>query len=367
VIATLTIEDLTYDLPRDRIATQPASPRSSAKMLVVQPESNEHRSISDLPELLPSGALLVVNETSVLPARFITRRVVSGGRVEGLFLEQREDGTWIVMLKSNGKLRSGVELELHSGSGAEVPSVSGVRLTLCDRDGPNWICTCDDPRSALEVLTEGGITPLPPYILRARGDDIIADEQDKQWYQTIYADPSQIQSVAAPTAGLHFDEQLLGRLDEIGIQRVPVTLHVGAGTFKAIETERIEDHKMHEEQWFVGQDSFDAIKKAKSEGRSVIAVGTTSVRTLESLPPMKEWPTSGGLHGSGSTRLMISPPYEFRLVDSMLTNFHLPKSTLLALVASMIGIERLRATYDDAIQSGYRFYSYGDAMFIPPK
>jgi len=326
-------------------------------MLVVQPEFNEHRSISDLPELLPSGALIVVNETSVLPAKFITRRVESGGRVEGLFLEQREDGAWVVMLKSSGKLRSGVELELHS--------VSGVLLRLCDRDGPNWNCTCDDPRSALKVLTEGGSTPLPPYILRARGDDIIADEQDRQWYQTIYADPSQTQSVAAPTAGLHFDELLLSRLDEIGIQRVPVTLHVGAGTFKAIETERIEDHQMHEEQWLVGQDSLDTIKKAKSEGRSVIAVGTTSVRTLESLPPMKEWPTSGGLHGS--TRLMISPPYDFRLVDGMLTNFHLPKSTLLALVAAMIGIEKLRATYDEAIQSGYRFYSYGDAMFIPPK
>jgi S-adenosylmethionine:tRNA ribosyltransferase-isomerase len=355
VIATLTIEDLTYDLPREMIATKPALPRSSAKMLVIQPDSNEHRSISDLPEFLPSGALLVVNETSVMPARFVTRRVDSDGRVEGLFLEQRDDDLWLVMLKSNGKLRSGVVLEL----------CSGAQLTLGDRDGVNWICTCNDPRSALKVLMEGGITPLPPYILRARGDDIIADEQDKQWYQTIYADPSQNQSVAAPTAGLHFDERLLSRLDEIGIQRVPVTLHVGTGTFKAIETERIEDHLMHEEPWLVGQDSLDAIKKANSEGRSVIAVGTTSVRTLESLPPMKEWPSSGGLHGS--TRLMISPPYDFRLVDGMLTNFHLPKSTLLALVAAMIGIEKLRATYDEAIRSGYRFYSYGDAMFIPPK
>lgn len=355
MIATLTIEDLTYDLPRDSIATQPASPRSSAKMLVVHPEANAHRIISDLPKLLPSDALLVVNETSVLPARFITRRVESSGRVEGLFLEQRDDGAWVVMLKSNGKLRSGVVLELSSG----------VQLTLCERNGANWICTCDDSRSANEVLLDGGITPLPPYILRARGDDIVTDEQDKLWYQTVYADPEQNRSVAAPTAGLHFDELLLSQLDEIGFQRIPVTLHVGAGTFKAIETERIEDHRMHEEQWLIGQDSLDAIKKAKSEGRSVIAVGTTSVRTLESLPPMKEWPTSDGLHGS--TELMISPPYEFRLVDGMLTNFHLPKSTLLALVAAMVGIEKLQATYTEAIQSGYRFYSYGDAMYIPPK
>jgi S-adenosylmethionine:tRNA ribosyltransferase-isomerase len=355
VIATLTIEDLTFDLPRDRIATQPASPRSSAKMLVVHPEKNEHRIISDLPELLPPGALLVVNETSVLPARFITRRIESGGRVEGLFLEQRDDGSWLVMLKSNGKLRSDIVLEL----------CPGVQLTLRDRAGAHWICTCDDPRSARDVLTEGGITPLPPYILRARGEEVYTDTQDKQWYQTIYADPSQNQSVAAPTAGLHFDKPLLDRLDEAGIQRTPVTLHVGAGTFKAIETERIEDHQMHVEQWLVGQDSLEAIKKAKSEGRSVIAVGTTSVRTLESLPPIDEWPSSGGLHAS--TRLMIIPPYDFHLADGMLTNFHLPKSTLLALVAAMIGIEKLQATYAEAIQSEYRFYSYGDAMFIPPK
>jgi S-adenosylmethionine:tRNA ribosyltransferase-isomerase len=354
VIATLTIEDLTYDLPRDRIAIQPASPRSSAKMLVVHSEKNEHRIISDLPQLLPNGALLVVNETSVLPARFITRRIQSGGRVEGLFLEQRDDGTWLVMLKSNGKLRSGVVLEF----------CSGTRLTLGDREEANWICTCADPRNASEVLAECGVTPLPPYILRARGEENITDEQDKEWYQTIYADPSQNQSVAAPTAGLHFDEPLLDRLGEAGIQRTPVTLHVGAGTFKAIETERIEDHTMHEERWMVSQDSLVAIKTAKSERRPVIAVGTTSVRTLESLPPIVDWPSSGGLHGS--TRLMISPPYEFRIVDGLLTNFHLPKSTLLALVAAMIGIEKLQATYIEAIESGYRFYSYGDAMFIPP-
>ncbi len=357
MITTLTIEDLTYELPRELIATKPASPRSSAKMLVVHPESNAHRTITDLPEILPNGALLVVNETSVLPARFVTRRAESGGRVEGLFLEQREDGDWLVMLKSNGKLRSGVKLEL--------PSVAGTQLTLCDRDGANWICTCEDPRSANEVLLESGVTPLPPYILRARREEVFTDDQDKAWYQTIYADPNQCQSVAAPTAGLHFDDSLLCRLDEVGIQRVPVTLHVGAGTFKAIETERIEEHQMHEEHWQVGQESLDAIKVAKTEGRPVIAIGTTSVRTLESLPPIDEWPNSGGL--KGETRLMILPPYEFRLVDGMLTNFHLPKSTLLALVAAMIGIDSLRTSYDEAMLSGYRFYSYGDAMFIPPK
>jgi S-adenosylmethionine:tRNA ribosyltransferase-isomerase len=355
VIATLTIEDLEYDLSQDKIATHPASPRSSAKMLVVQQGANEHRNVSDLPELLPIGAMLIVNETSVLPARFVTRRVDSGGRVEGLFLEQHAEGTWLVMCKSNGKLRSGVVLELSTG----------VHLTLAGRDGANWICTCDDARPASEILISDGMTPLPPYILSARGGEKVADSKDKEWYQTVYADPAQNQSVAAPTAGLHFDELLLDRLDKAGIQRVPVTLHVGAGTFKAIETRRIEDHQMHAERWLVCQDSLDAIKKAKSEDRPIIAVGTTSVRTLESLPSMGDWPTSGGL--CGSTKLMISPPHDFSLVDGLLTNFHLPKSTLLALVAAMIGIDKLRDSYDEAMEGGYRFYSYGDAMFVPPK
>ena len=323
-------------------------------MLVVEQDENSHHVVSDLPALLPDGAMLVVNETSVLPARFVTHRVDSGGRVGGLFLEQLDDGSWFVMLKSNGKLRAGVVLEL----------ISGANLTLSGREGANWICTCDDARPATAILIEDGVTPLPPYILRARGEEVFADAQDKEWYQTIYADPSQNLSVAAPTAGLHFDTQLLDRLDAAGIQRVPVTLHVGAGTFKAIETERIEDHRMHEEAWEVCQDSLDAIKKAKSEDRPVIAVGTTSVRTLESLPPMSEWPTKSGLRGL--TQLMITPPYDFSVVDGMLTNFHLPKSTLLALVAAMIGIDKLRSSYAEAIQSEYRFYSYGDAMFIPP-
>lgn len=355
MIATVSIEDLSYDLQQDRIATCPVTPRSSAKMLVVRGGTNSHARISDLPKLLPTRAILVVNETSVLPARFVTHRVDSGGRVEGLFLEQQDDGAWRVMLKSNGKLRADVVLELQSG----------VHLTLTTPEGAHWICRCNDARPASEILIEDGVTPLPPYILRARGEEVFTDEQDKAWYQTIYADPSQNQSVAAPTAGLHFDSSLLDQLDAAGVQRVPVTLHVGAGTFKAIETERIEDHEMHEEQWLIRQDSLDAIKKAKSEDRPVIAVGTTSVRTLESLPPIGEWPTSGGMRGS--TQLMITPPYEFTVVDGMLTNFHLPKSTLLALVAAMIGVDKLRESYEEAIRSEYRFYSYGDAMYIPPK
>ena len=349
----ITVEDLEYELPEGRIATHPVTPRSSAKLLVVEQNSFSHQHVFDLPSLLPNGALLVVNETSVLPARFVTSRVETGGKVEGLFLQQREY-FWEVMLKSNGKLREGIVLQL----------CDGVEFTLVERVEKNWLCACSDTRGAVEILQEVGITPIPPYILGARGAIETDDAQDRERYQTIYADPNQNQSVAAPTAGLHFDEALLAALDARGYQRVPVTLHVGAGTFKGIETPTIEEHVMHEESWEVRQSTLDAIRVAKNSGRAVIAVGTTSVRTLESLPPIEDWPKKGGL--SGETRLMITPPYDFKIVDGMLTNFHLPKSTLLTLVAAMIGMERLKLAYEEAIASNYRFYSYGDAMFILP-
>jgi S-adenosylmethionine:tRNA ribosyltransferase-isomerase len=333
------------------IATHPVSPRSSAKLLVVEGDKFLHKQVADLPSILPENALLVVNETAVLPARFVTRKATTGGRVEGLFLKEK-DAQWEVMLKSNGKLKEGVVLEF----------CNGEKLTLQSRTGKHWLCSCTDARKVSDILQEVGITPIPPYILGARGDIPTDDEKDQVSYQTIYADKSKNKSVAAPTAGLHFDEDLLNSLDRVGIERVPVTLHVGAGTFKGIETPTIEEHVMHEEPWQVGQKTLDAVAKAKSDGRQIIAVGTTSVRTLESLPPLDLWPSSGGL--AGVTDIMISPPYEFKVVDGMLTNFHLPKTTLLALVASMLGIDRLKMAYTEAIAEKYRFYSYGDAMFI---
>ena len=350
---TLTIADLEYELPDDRIATKPVTPRSSAKMLVVGQSTFEHMHVVDLPAILPEDALLVVNETSVLPARFFAKRTDTGGKVEGLFLNQ-EGSRWNVMLKSNGKLREGIVIKV----------IKDVQFELVTRDGNNWQCVCSDNRSALEVLSDIGTTPIPPYIVRARKGAEIEDCDDRLRYQTLYADILQRRSVAAPTAGLHFDEKLLEKLEQMGVELVPVTLDIGAGTFKGIETEKIEDHEMHVEHWSVSQHSLDAIKNAKTEGRSIIAVGTTSVRTLESLSSMESWPNEGGL--SGGTRLMITPPYTFKLVDGMLTNFHLPKSTLLTLVAAMIGIDRLKSAYAEAICLDYRFYSYGDAMFIRP-
>jgi S-adenosylmethionine:tRNA ribosyltransferase-isomerase len=351
VTTSISVEDLEYDLPDGSIATHPVTPRSSAKLLVVDADGFLHKHVSELPSLLPKNALLVVNETAVLPARFVTRKVETGGRVEGLFLQQH-DSFWEVMLKSNGKLREGMVLEL----------CEGVQLELVERIGKHWKCSCTDSKDAREILQEIGMTPIPPYILGARGDATTDDKEDRERYQTVYADSRQNKSVAAPTAGLHFDEDLLGALTQGGFELVPVTLHVGAGTFTGIETATIAEHVMHEESWEVGQSTLDAISRAKKEGRAVIAIGTTSVRTLESLPQIDKWPKRGGL--CGETRLMITPPYVCAVVDGMLTNFHLPKSTLLTLVAAMIGIETLKAAYTEAIANEYRFYSYGDAMFF---
>ncbi|MDP7006034.1 MAG: tRNA preQ1(34) S-adenosylmethionine ribosyltransferase-isomerase QueA [Phycisphaerales bacterium] len=350
---TLTIEDLMYELPEGMIATAPANPRSSAKMLVIDGENYLHKRVAELPNFIERGSVLVVNETSVMPARFFAKRIDSGGKVEGLFLQQ-DDSCWNVMLKSNGKLREGIVIEI----------IDGVQLKLLRKVEKNWLCECSDSRSALDILTDNGSTPIPPYIIGARGDLQTDDYIDRINYQTVYADLQQCRSVAAPTAGLHFDAELLDAIQADGIQVVSVTLDVGAGTFKGIETSRIEDHEMHEERWFVSQNSLDVIRKTVSDNRKIIAVGTTSVRTLESLPDIGSWPESGGL--SGNTKLMITPPYRFQLVDGILTNFHLPKSTLLALVAAKIGIDKMKSAYAEAISSGYRFYSYGDAMFIPP-
>jgi len=349
----LTIRDLEYDLPEGCIATAPASPRISAKMLVVDDEVISDNYVFDLPNLIPSDSLLIVNETAVMPARFHATRIETGGKIEGLYLESVDAG-WKVMLKSNGKLRQGIELALSDFT----------RLTLVKKHGSDWICSCNDLRHPSRILQECGSTPIPPYILKARGEEYVLDEVDRNQYQTVYANSSKCESVAAPTAGLHFDASLLKNLQARGVEIQKVTLHVGAGTFKGIEADSIEEHVMHYEKWSVEQVALKAIKRAKGAGRPIIAVGTTSVRTLESLPPINTWPTSGGL--SGSTNLMIKPPYEFRFVDGILTNFHLPKSTLLTLVAAKIGIDTLKRCYSHAIKSGYRFYSFGDAMFILP-
>lgn len=347
---SLTRADLEYDLPESHIATAPASPRDSARMLVLHRDDNsiEHRRVADISEYLNAGDLLCMNDTTVLPARLVGERADTGGRIEGLYLETI-DGRWRVRLKSNGRLKIGHRIVLHG------PHETSGGVELVQREGDGWHVQPQEGTTLQSI----GHTPIPPYILRARGRQPIADETDRDWYRTVFADPQHAMSVAAPTAGFHFTQNLLAQLFSMGVLQTQVTLNVGAGTFAPISTERLEDHQMHVESWSVEAQALKAISDQRDRDGRLIAIGTTSARVLESLPdPLPNGPLSG------NTDLMISPPWQFRHVDALLTNFHLPCSTLLALVAAMTGLDVLMKAYSDAVEEGYRFYSYGDAMLI---
>ena len=353
------------------IATRPAEPRDSARMLVMHrgSESIEHRVVRDLPEYLRAGDALVFNTTAVAPARLIGRRASSSGKVEGLFLSELKsiarELQWLVMLKAGGKLRNGDRVELLDQTGQSRCSIELIE----SRDG-EWAVTVHGAMSTAEALDLLGRTPLPPYILKARGGEAVTDDLDRRWYQTVYAEQSQRQSVAAPTAGLHFTPELLQRLQTKGTRRIDVTLHVGPGTFKPVTADTLDQHRMHAEWFSVSAEAMEELGQVRRDRSGavarVIAVGTTSVRTLESLPALNT--NTGEICGgiSGMTDLLIAPPYDFKNVDGMLTNFHLPRSTLMALVAAMVGLDRLKAVYRLAIDMKYRFYSYGDAMLILP-
>ncbi len=350
----LATEELDYPLPPELIATRPAQPRDAARMMVVSSSGDgiEHARVRDLPDFLRTGDAMVFNTTAVTPARFHGRRAGTGGRVEGLFIEHAGARQWVVMLRSNGRLHAGDRIELLDRDGVATPHL----LELVEPHAEGWTVAVQGPA---DVLDRVGLTPLPPYILKARDGDEISDDLDRVWYQTVYADPAQRRSVAAPTAGLHFTLDLLARLRAAGVGRIDVTLHVGPGTFRPITAATLAGHTMHAEHYRVEPEAIAALQA--TTGR-VIAVGTTAVRTLESLPD----PVPLNATISGCTDLLIAPPYEPRNFAGLLTNFHLPRSTLLALVGAVIGIERLKAVYAKAVQQRYRFYSYGDAMLILP-
>ena len=363
----LRVDDLDYELPRELIATRPAEPRDSARLLIMYGNDNaiEHRHVRDLPDYLRAGDTLVFNRTAVMPARLVGRRVDTGGRVEGLFLEEVAHGQWLVMLRSNGRLRAGQRVQLLDTDGQPYESV----LELVEPRPEGWLVNAGGSQSVATMLDRAGWTPLPPYILRARGEEKFRDALDRQWYQTTFADPRERRSVAAPTAGLHFTPELLARIEARGVRRIDVVLDIGLGTFKPITAETIDQHPMHAERFAVEPSVIEAIKQAHNPARGsgrIIAVGTTVVRTLESLPALLPDPTALSEPVIGRTELLISPPYRFKHVDGMLTNFHLPRSTLLALVGAMVGLDRIKAAYREAISQRYRFYSYGDAMLILP-
>jgi len=357
----LPTQRLDYDLPPELIATRPAEPRDSARMMVVRRNHDrfEHARARDLPDYLEADDALVFNTTAVAPARLYGRRAGTGGKVECLFVEEPAPGTWLVMLQSGGRLRPGDRIELVDAQGAS----GGIGLDLIETHLHGWLAKLTGPLDTAAVLERLGLTPLPPYILRARGETVVPDTQDRQWYQTIYADPGERRSVAAPTAGLHFTPELLERLTRHGVGRIDVTLHVGPGTFRPITAPTVEQHAMHAEHYAVSRQALAALRRTR--GR-IFAVGSTAVRTLESLPTPLPDPEAldGPIHKS--TDLLIAPPYALKHVQGMLTNFHLPRSTLLALVAAVIGLDRLKAAYEEAIGHRYRFYSYGDAMLILP-
>jgi len=337
------LADYDYDLPEERIALRPASPRDAARLLVSHPDRIEDAVVRDLPRILAPGDRLVVNVSRVIPARLTGERVRGEGaaRVELTLLAERQPGEWEAFAKPAKRIAPGDALRFPGPDGP-------VEGTVTARDGGTvWVRFHDNPLGA-------GTMPLPPYIASRRAPDA-RDELD---YQTVYAaDPG---SVAAPTAGLHFTERLLAALEARGVRRAALTLHVGIGTFRPVETEDPEEHEMHPERYRVSAEAARTINEARAAGGRVWAVGTTAVRTLESVADEE-----GRVRpGSGTTDLFIRPPYDFRVVDCLLTNFHLPRSTLLMLVAALAGYERTMAAYAEAVARGYRFYSYGDAMAV---
>ena len=335
-----------YKLPPDLIAQQPVEPRDAARLLLVDRSSGalSDRTFRDLPDLLNPGDLIVVNDTRVLPARLFARRL-SGGRVELLLLDRNADGVWRAMGRPARRLRAGERLELLDSQ----DEVTNDGVDVVGRDAEQVLVRFDDE----EAIGRHGHVPLPPYI-HDRLDD-------PERYQTIYArDPG---SAAAPTAGMHFTVDLLERCRSRGVQVAPITLHVGLGTFQPIKTVDARDHEMHAEIFSVSAATVEMIRETRVSGGRVLAVGTTSVRTLETIASSV---LAGGPARSlaGETRLFITPGTPFQLVDLMLTNFHLPRTTLLLLVASFAGEALMRQAYQHAIAEQYRFYSFGDAMLI---
>ncbi len=339
--------DFDYVLPADRIARYPLSQRSASRLLTVGPRGLRDGFMRDWPACLAPGDLVVVNDSRVIPARLRARKE-TGGRIEILLIEAPAGALAWAWLRTRHRLAPGALLRLEPG----------FRIRVVSRDGDRWQLVLEEGGWA-DVLSTAGEVPLPPYLGRA------AEALDQERYQTVFArEPG---SVAAPTAGLHFDEGLLGALAARGVARTAVTLHVGPGTFEPVRTERIEDHEMHEERYQVSEATVSALVAAKSRGGRVIAVGTTVVRVLETLARRSGYPDHPLTAGSGQTRLFIRPGFEFRLTDALLTNFHQPGSTLLCLVSAFAGLERIRTAYAHALGAGYRFLSYGDAMWLPSR
>jgi len=328
-----------YTLPPNLIAQQPAEPRDHARLFVARrrDRSITHHRFVELPNLLAPGDLLVLNDTRVVPARLLGKRAATGGRWEGLFLRQFPDATWEMLCQTRGRLQPGERILVEPGS--------LVLQLLATLPGGRWHVRPLAEGGTIELLEKYGQIPLPPYIRKG-----MANDKDRERYQTVYArEPG---AVAAPTAGLHFTPRVFEQLHERGIPWAFVTLHVGLDTFRPVSAERLEEHTIHGERYAVASGAWERIRAAER----VLAVGTTTVRVLETLA------RGGPLEGR--TELFITPGFEFARVDALVTNFHLPRSTLLALVMAFAGVEETRRLYRLAVEERYRFYSFGDAMLL---
>jgi len=339
-----------YDLPRDLIAQAPLPRRADARLMVVDRRTGsfDHRHVRDLPEILAAGDCLALNDTRVVPARLVGRRAATGGQWEGLFLSAEPDGCWRMLSKTRGKLSPGERVTLVDRTGADDAEIEFVEKLA----GGVWRTRAESREDVFELLERVGRVPLPHYI---HGGEM--RDADRERYQTVYA--RERGSVAAPTAGLHLTHELLDRLAGAGIASLRLTLHVGLGTFRPIATETLAEHNMHSEYGRLDPAAVAQLQRTKAAGGRVVAVGTTTVRVLETAArsgELRPW--------SGETDLFIRPPFEFRAVDALLTNFHLPRSSLLVLVRTFGGDELIRRAYAEAIRERYRFYSYGDAVLI---
>jgi S-adenosylmethionine:tRNA ribosyltransferase-isomerase len=345
-------KELDYYLPPELIAQRPMPERSGSRLLVLERKNDRliDSTFNKLGVFLAAGDCLVLNDTKVIPARFYARRS-TGGRLEGLFLAEVEPRVWQVMLKGGGKLKPGKKLYIKD---RQKTDFCEARILQNNGEGI-FLLRIEVNNSTEAILDEIGFAPLPPYI--KRDDDPVVAASDSQSYQTVYA--SKAGAIAAPTAGLHFTDSLIERLKAKGILFAYITLHVGVGTFKPVTAENLEDHEIHQERFSIDPTNAEHINEARGKGGRIIAVGTTSTRVLETVASGRSIRAC-----SGETDLFIKPGYEFKITDAMITNFHLPRSTLLALVAAFAGLEKILAAYNHAIQQRYRFYSYGDAMLI---
>lgn len=346
-VSSLSLATFDYHLPEDLIAQQPASSRTSSRLLHLDPQGHHHDLLfKDLPQLLNAGDLLIFNNTQVIKARLQGQKE-SGGKVEVLIERILNEHQAVAHIRASKAPKPGTRLLFAEGA---------LILTVTGREDALFNVEFDQP--ALAALDQFGALPLPPYITHQ------AEQTDEERYQTVYAEHPG--AVAAPTAGLHFDQNILTQLQSQGINIAFVTLHVGAGTFQPVRVERIEDHQMHAERYTVPAATLLAMEQTRAAGGRIIAVGTTSVRALESAaqPDKTQGTVLSNGDIQGDTRIFITPGYHFHWIDALITNFHLPQSTLLMLVSALAGIDPIRAAYHHAVQMKYRFFSYGDAMFI---